>query len=274
MVSRRIFLLYLLTVMPSIPSGGRSRSPIEIRASGSGKPLIVASVYIMLADPCFYTVLYISLNQWHTPGSTDRSLQLTNKRRISDLDEPDTRELPKKPRLSGESSSNFPIAPSILVDEFTKSTTPDPADASALQALYDMAWGKTWPQVQRTINETEMTAGSVDDDDDGDGDGVLADKLRIPSTFSYVCLKEMKVLKRGLRIDSDEDDALVVREDYKKLYKELEEGVYETVKDIVVTGHPGIGSCESWFSSLESKADFSPILRQEHLSLLPSFISS
>jgi hypothetical protein len=33
---------------------------------------------------CFYAVLYISLNQWHTLESTDRSLQLTNKRQISD----------------------------------------------------------------------------------------------------------------------------------------------------------------------------------------------
>jgi len=66
-------------------------------------------------------------------------------------------------------------------------------------------------------------------------------------------------------------DVLVVREEYEMLRKALEDDIKQA---IVVTGHPEIGSYEIWFSSQESNADFSPILRQEHFPLLPSFISS
>jgi hypothetical protein len=144
-------------------------------------------------------------------------------------------------------------------------------------ALHAKAWGKPWPQSKGTISKTEIEisgdeSGSVDDDD---LDDALADKLKVPSDFHYRYFKEIQGLKRALSADlgKDLEDVLVVREEYETLCRALEEDL-KYKRSIVVTGHPGIGSYESSFSSLESNADFSPILRQDHLSLLPSFISS
>jgi hypothetical protein len=148
----------------------------------------------------------------------------------------------------------------------------------AASALHTKAWGKTWPQFIGTIYKTEIVSnetGSVDDDDD-DEIRDLADKLDVPSHFNYRCFEEIQDLKLALCANlgqEDIEDVLVVREEYETLRQALEVDLkYE--HSIVVTGQPGIGSYEGWFSSLESNADFSPILRQDHLSLLPSFISS
>jgi hypothetical protein len=147
----------------------------------------------------------------------------------------------------------------------------------AASALHAKAWGKQWPQSVGTISKTEISgdeSGSVDDDDD-DVDHALADKLKVPPDFHYRFFKEIQGLKLALRADPGEDyeDVLVSRGEYETLRQALEVDL-KYKRSIVVTGHPGIGSYESWFSSLESNADFSPILRQDHLSLLPSFISS
>jgi hypothetical protein len=143
----------------------------------------------------------------------------------------------------------------------------------AVSAFHAKAWGKTWPQSKGTISKGEIDSetGSVDDDDEIYG---LADKLAVPPNFNYWYFKEIQSVKSalGAQHNRGEEDVLVVREEYKMLRLALED--LKDDRSIVVTGHPGIGSYESWFSSLESNADFSRILRQEHLSLLPSFISS
>ena len=56
----------------------------------------------------------------------------------------------------------------------------------------------------------------------------------------------MQGLKLALGASPDEGDVLVVREEYETLRQALE-GVYNGFSAIVVTGHPGIGSYESWF---------------------------
>jgi hypothetical protein len=144
----------------------------------------------------------------------------------------------------------------------------------AASALHAKAWGKPWPQSKGTISKTEIEisgheSGSVDDDDVDDG---LADKLKVPPDFHYRYFKEIWGLKCALGAFPGEG-VLVVREEYEALRRALEDDL-KYKRSIVVTGHPGIGSYESWFSSLESNADISPILRQDHLYLLPSFISS
>jgi hypothetical protein len=108
----------------------------------------------------------------------------------------------------------------------------------------------------------------VDDDDEG-----LADKLEVPLIFNYRYFKEIRSLKQalGAKPGQDYQDVLLVHDEYETLRQILEK---KRCSSFVLTGHPGIGSYESWFSSLESNANFSPILRQDYLSLLPSSILS
>jgi hypothetical protein len=140
-----------------------------------------------------------------------------------------------------------------------------------VSAFHAKAWGKQWPQSEGTISKAEIygDSGSVDDDDD---EG-LADKLKVPLIFNYRYFKEIWSLKKALGVKPGQDyqDVLLVRDEYETLRQILEK---KRRSSFVVTGHPGIGSYESWFSSLEPIADFSPILRQDYLSLLPSSISS
>jgi hypothetical protein len=143
----------------------------------------------------------------------------------------------------------------------------------AASALHTRAWGKSWPQSKGTISKTEIfdkEPGSVDHEIYG-----LTDILDVPSHFNYRYFKEIQNLKIALGTNpgqGDIEDVLVIREEYEKLRWALEDDL-KGLRSIVVTGHPGIGSYETWFSSLESNADFSPILRQEHLPPLPSFTS-
>jgi hypothetical protein len=121
-----------------------------------------------------------------------------------------------------------------------------------VSALHAKAWGKSWPQSQGTILKTEISddeTGSVDDDD---VDGALADILVVPPQFKYRYLKEIRGLKSALGTNpgQDEEDVLVVREEYEMLCQALEEN--RKCRAFVVTGHPGIGSYESWFSRVES----------------------
>ena len=141
----------------------------------------------------------------------------------------------------------------------------------AASALHAKAWGKPWPQSKGTIHKTDISdaeTSSVDDEIYG-----LADKLRFTADFHYRYFKEIQVLKSALRANPGQGNVLVVRKEYEMLRQALEDDL-KSIRSIVVTGHPGIGSYETWFSSLESNADFSPILRQEHLPPLPSFTSS
>jgi hypothetical protein len=146
------------------------------------------------------------------------------------------------------------------------------SEQRAVSAFHAKAWGKTWPQSKGTISDSEISnkTGSVDDDEIYG----LADKLAVPPNFNYWYFKEIQSVKSalGAQHNRGEEDVLVVREEYEMLRLALED--LNDDRSIVVTGHPGIGSYESWFSSLESNADSSPIPRQDHLSLLPSLISS
>jgi hypothetical protein len=113
-------------------------------------------------------------------------------------------------------------------------------------ALHAKAWGKPWPQSDGTISGDEM--GPVDDEDDDDVDGAFADKLKVPSEFEYRYLEEIRTLKSALGANpgEDEEDFLVVRKEYEILREGLEdESKYN--RAIVMTGHPGIGSYETWF---------------------------
>jgi hypothetical protein len=111
-------------------------------------------------------------------------------------------------------------------------------------ALHDKAWGKPWPQSKGTISKTEISGdetGPVDDD-------AFADTLDVPPNFKYRYLEEIRSLKSALGVNpgEDEEDFLVVRHEYKMLRKGLEkESKFK--RAIVVTGHPGIGSYETWF---------------------------
>jgi hypothetical protein len=140
--------------------------------------------------------------------------------------------------------------------------------------IHAKAWGKRWPQSQGTIHKTEISneTDSIDDDEIYG----IADKLVVPPKFNYRYFKGVQSLKRALGADSGQiiEDILVIRDEYEMLRQVLENHPKSQTKSIVVTGHPGIGSYESWFSSLDSNADFSPILRQKHVPPLPSFISS
>jgi hypothetical protein len=162
--------------------------------------------------------------------------------------------------------------------QFTKSTIPETEYAAS--TLHTKAWGKKWPQSKGEISEGEIDdgeTGSVDDEEtssvdededetasvdeededetasideeDEDETGpvdALSDKLEVPSTFDYLYLEEIRSLKSALGANSgqEEEDFLVVREEYVLLRQALER---LKKRAIVVTGHPGIGSYESWF---------------------------
>jgi len=140
--------------------------------------------------------------------------------------------------------------------------------------LYANAWGKRWPQSQGMISKTEISGdqtGLVNDDDDVDEDddddddeddvdndddvddddevdGALANNLKVPPEFEYRYLEDIRTLKSALGANpgEDEEDFLVVRKEYEILREGLEdESKYE--RAIVMTGHPGIGSYETWF---------------------------
>ena len=118
----------------------------------------------------------------------------------------------------------------------------------AASALHAKAWGKPWPHSEGTIYKTEIPdaeTGSVDDEIYG-----LADKLDVPSDFNYRYFKEIQDLKSALGARPGQDDVLVVRKEYEMLRRTLEDDL-EAFRDIAVTGHPGIGSYEGCFSSLE-----------------------
>ena len=161
---------------------------------------------------------------------------------------------------------------------------PNPIQEVA-SALHAETWGKPWKQFEGEISKTEISSDETeisndktkisDDGTDSVNDEFpdIADKLKVPDQFTYQYFKGIKLLKKHLHVDPGQEDVLVIREEYKVLRQALEDDLND-VKSVVVTGHPGIGSYESWFSSLELNADFSPIFRQEHLPPLPSFTSS
>jgi len=92
---------------------------------------------------------------------------------------------------------------------------------------------------------------------DDNVDEALADKLKVPLEFDYEYFEDIQHLKIALGASPGQDfeDSLVIRDEYKKLRQALENDSVN-YRAIVVTGHPGIGSYKSWFSSLESNADF------------------
>src|SRR5258706_2597686 len=124
----------------------------------------------------------------------------------------------------------------------------------AASHLYNMAWGREWQDMSEGI----IVEGDIDDDKtdsaDDDEDSYLADKLRLDTPFRYTYFEKFSFLRRALGDEnSAQEEALVVREEYDALNSALESDFAE-VKAVVVTGQPGIGSYESWFSS-QSNAD-------------------
>jgi hypothetical protein len=128
-----------------------------------------------------------------------------------------------------------------------RATTPTIESNQAASALHAKAWGRQWPQSEGTIAKTEISdeSGSVDDHNI---DGSLADKLVVPLHFNYQYFEEIQSLKSalGAQPDQDEEDVLVVRQEYEILRQALE-GDLKDYRSIVVTGHPGIGSYETRF---------------------------
>jgi len=103
------------------------------------------------------------------------------------------------------------------------------------------------------IKEGDIYNDNTDSADD-DEDSYLADKLRLITPFHYVFFENINHVNRAIGNENSAlDESLVVREEYKILYQALENEL-KTIKAMVVTGQPGIGSYESWFSS-QSNAD-------------------
>lgn len=88
----------------------------------------------------------------------------------------------------------------------------------------------------------------IDDESGSIPHDPLTRKLYIPPIFRYKCFNQMRELKRALGSTTGTDDVLVVLNEYENLYQALE-GDYKDATAIVVTGHPGIGSYQSWFQS-------------------------
>jgi hypothetical protein len=110
------------------------------------------------------------------------------------------------------------------------------APTNEMLKLYDMAWGKPWPYMSSGIISEGDTAKLNDSEDIG---GPLNDILQVPPSFHYDVLKGLHVL-RDVFGASVVGKAIVIREEYRKLFKALEEDYHD--RAIVVTGHPGIGS--------------------------------
>jgi hypothetical protein len=122
------------------------------------------------------------------------------------------------------------------------------APTDEMKKFYDMAWGKPWPQSRGIISEGDIANLRNNEDIDGP----LLDILQVPPSFNYDCFEQMDVL-RNVFGRSVLDRALVIREEYRKLFKALEEDYKD--RAIIVTGHPGIGLyepyCNPWPSEQE-----------------------
>jgi hypothetical protein len=109
------------------------------------------------------------------------------------------------------------------------------APTNAMLKLYDMAWGKPWPHMSSgIISEGDITKLN-DIEDIG---GPLNDILQVPPSFHYNALGGLQVLSDVFG-EPIVGKALVIREEYRKLFKALDEDYQD--RAIVVTGHPGIG---------------------------------
>ncbi len=101
-------------------------------------------------------------------------------------------------------------------------------------ALYDLAWGKSWPRHGGILHKAEIGQVNADDELYFDG-GVDA----IPNAFTYDCLEDIGKVTAALWMTPGFLDVLVVREEYDRVRKILESIEH---KAFVVTGHPGIGT--------------------------------
>src|SRR5258706_16385486 len=99
-----------------------------------------------------------------------------------------------------------------------------------------MAWGRPWQNMSEgIIVEGDIYNDNTDSADD-DEDSYLADKLRLSTPFHYVFFKNINHVTRAIGNENSAlDESLVVREEYKILYRALENEL-KTIKDVVVTG--------------------------------------
>ena len=123
----------------------------------------------------------------------------------------------------------------------------DPRELIPPSVFYEKAWGKQWPQHERTIYKTDISNEA--DPADDPADGALADKLIVPNTFQYRVLSGMREVKELLGAAQDGGDILLIREEYENLYNQLKAMAEADaiIGGFAVTGHPGIGSYEYWF---------------------------
>src|SRR5258706_14177501 len=117
-----------------------------------------------------------------------------------------------------------------------------------------MAWGRQWQDMSEgTIVEGDIYNDKTDSADD-DEDSYLADKLGLAPPFRYMSFKNLNRVNRAFGDEnSGQDESIVVREEYKNILRALENEL-KPFDAVVMTGQPGIGSYESWFSS-QSNAD-------------------
>jgi len=132
-----------------------------------------------------------------------------------------------------------------------RSSLIDPHELIPPSAFYKGAWGKHWPEFEGTIYEADIVDNNEHGPADDDVDGPLAHELRVPPEFKYRFFRGMKEITSLADLNPSTGDVLVIREEYEKLLEALqkEAHMYPLTRRFIVTGHPGIGSCECWFQS-------------------------
>ena len=102
-----------------------------------------------------------------------------------------------------------------------------------LRAIHWKAWGKRWPRLKPTMYRNQISP---------DAELLAAtdtDENPIPLEWVYTCYSELKDLVDVCTPRLEPMSILIVREDYVRLL-----GILETQPGhILITGHPGIGSC-------------------------------
>jgi hypothetical protein len=112
------------------------------------------------------------------------------------------------------------------------------------------------------ISECEIA--KLNNSEDIEDIGPIDDILQVPPSFAYDVLEGLHVLK-GIFASSVVGKALIIHEEYIKLYKALEENYQD--RAVVATAIQGLVCTKLMFTS---NADIYSILREEQLHILPS----
>ena len=153
----------------------------------------------------------------------------------------------------GPPTSRITNSPSLVMTE--DSLTVD----SLAKKLYMDAWGKGWPytssgkismeDIFKPGEEDRLLPNSFGDNDDrlNPADDLDDEDSKFPTEWEYTCLQKMNFVANacgGARVVVAQD-VLVIRPEYLWLEKTIESGYLASANAVVVTGHPGTGSCPS-----------------------------